>query len=58
MPKITIKTPFNYQSGGETTHYKKGEQEVPQAVADHALARGFAANPSTVDKPAEPATKA
>jgi len=43
MPKITITEPFNYASGGVTTHYEKGEKDVPQAVADHAHRLGFAA---------------
>jgi len=50
MPAITIATPFNF-SLGAVTHYKKGEQDVPQAVAEHAKARGYLANA----KPAAPA---
>ncbi|NQD80274.1 glycogen branching protein [Pseudomonas sp. CrR14] len=52
MPKISITQAFNFQSGGVTKHFKKGEQDVPQAVADHALAHGFTPKPKA-DKKAE-----
>lgn len=61
MPKITIATPFNYQTGADTKHYPKGEQDVPQAVAEHAIAKGFSAKPKDEKKtetPAAPVTKA
>ena len=61
MPKINVTTPFNFQSGADTTHYAKGEQDVPQAVADHAIAKGFSPKPKDEKKtetPAAPATKA
>jgi len=45
MPKITVTEPFNFGRGPDVTHYKKGEQDVPQAVAEHAAARGFIAKP-------------
>lgn len=45
MPKIKITQAFNFHSGGVTKHYKKGEADVPQAVADHAIARGYAPAP-------------
>lgn len=45
MPAITIATPFNYSIGETATHYKKGEQDVPQAVADHAARHGYLAKP-------------
>lgn len=45
MPMIKITQAFNFQSGGVTKHYKKGEQDVPQAVVDHAIARGYAPAP-------------
>ena len=45
MPKITVTEPFNYAHGPDVQHYAKGEQEVPQAVADHAEAKGFMAKP-------------
>lgn len=45
MPKIKITQAFNFQSGGVTKHYKKGEEDVPQAVADHAVARGYTPAP-------------
>ncbi|MDP2444162.1 glycogen branching protein [Pseudomonas sp.] len=46
MPKITITEPFNFASGGNVTHYKKGpDQDVPQAVAEHAMNRGFTPKP-------------
>lgn len=46
MPKITITEPFNFASGGEVTHYKKGpDQDVPPAVAEHALKHGFTPKP-------------
>lgn len=41
MPKINAKAPFNFASGPTVRHYPKGEQNVPQAVADHAAAHGF-----------------
>lgn len=46
MPKIKITQAFNFQSGGVTKHYEKGEQDVPQAVADHAIARGYSPEPA------------
>lgn len=60
MPKINITQAFNFQSGGVTKHFKKGEQDVPQAVADHALERGYSPKPKA-DKKSEaeaPAPKA
>lgn len=51
MPKVTISKPFNYQHGGEVKRYKVGDQDVPQAVADHAKAKGFL-KPEAQDKPA------
>lgn len=45
MPKITVTEPFNYGHGLDAKHYAKGEQEVPQVVADHAEAKGFMAKP-------------
>lgn len=41
MPKITVKAPFNFAIGPVVKHYKQGEHDVPQAVADHAAAHGF-----------------
>lgn len=51
MPKIKITEAFNYQSGGETKRYDKGEYDVPQAVVDHALAKGFSPKPKDDIKP-------
>ena len=45
MPKITVTEPFNYGHGLDAKHYAKGEQDVPQAVADYAEAKGFMAKP-------------
>lgn len=45
MPKITVKAPFNFAIGPTVKHYKTGEQDVPQAVADHAAAHGFIDTP-------------
>lgn len=53
MPKVTISKPFNYQHGGEVKRYKVGVQDVPQAVADHAKAKGFI----EPEAPAKPAPK-
>ena len=44
MPMIKITQAFNFHSGGVTKHYEKGEQDVTQAVADHAVARGYSPN--------------
>ncbi|HLA33012.1 MAG TPA: glycogen branching protein [Pseudomonas sp.] len=41
MPKIAVTQPFNYAHGPVVKHYKKGEQDVPQAVAHHAATHGF-----------------
>ncbi|MEQ9725204.1 glycogen branching protein [Pseudomonas sp. WHRI 8822A] len=58
MPKIQITQAFNFQSGGVTKHYKKGEEDVPQAVADHAIARGYSPKPAEPDgDPAQPAAE-
>lgn len=53
MPKVTISKPFNYQHGVEVKRYKAGAQDVPQAVADHAKAKGFI----EPEAPAKPAPK-
>ncbi len=46
MPKITITEPFNFASGGEVAHYPKGpDQDVPQAVVEHALKHGYTTKP-------------
>lgn len=57
MPKITITEPFNFASGGVVTHYPKGpDQDVPQAVAEHALTHGYNTKPKAkADAPAAPA---
>lgn len=52
MPKITVTQPFNFAIGPSVKHYPKGEQDVPQAVADHAKANGFIA-PAKVDAAAK-----
>ena len=52
MPMIKITQAFNFQSGGVTKHYKKGEEDVPQAVADHAIARGYSPKPAEPDSDA------
>ncbi|MEH6564642.1 MAG: glycogen branching protein [Halopseudomonas sp.] len=55
MTKINVKQPFNFTCGGVTKHYKVGEQDVPQPVADHAAKQGFD-KPKAAAKPkAEPA---
>ncbi|MCQ4297499.1 glycogen branching protein [Pseudomonas stutzeri] len=41
MPRVTISKPFNYQQGGDVKRYEVGAQDVTQAVADHAKAKGF-----------------
>lgn len=51
MPKVTISKPFNYQHGAEVKRYKTGIQDVPEAVADHAKAKGFI-EPEAQAKPA------
>ncbi|MDP3978332.1 MAG: glycogen branching protein [Pseudomonas sp.] len=53
MPKITVTAPFNYAIGPTVKHYAKGEQDVPQAVAEHAAAHGFTAKPKTPTEPLE-----
>lgn len=53
MPKITVTAPFNYGLGPTVKHYAKGEQDVPQAVASHAKAHGFA-KPAKVEAAAKP----
>jgi hypothetical protein len=58
MPKITITEPFNYASGGVTTHYGKGAKDVPQAVADHAYKHGFATEPKEKAAKADAASDA
>lgn len=55
MPAISIATPFNFAVGATVTHYKQGEQDVPQAVADHAKARGYLAKAEAKPKAATPA---
>ena len=45
MPRINVTHPFNYAHGADVKQYAKGEQDVPQAVADHAKALGFAQLP-------------
>ena len=51
MPKITVTAPFNYAHGPNVKHYAKGEQDVPQAVAEHAAANGFTAKPQAPPVP-------
>lgn len=54
MPTIKITKPFNFRAGGVVDAYEPGEQDVPQAVADHAVAKGFADKPA--EKPAAAST--
>jgi len=59
MPKITITEPFNFASGGVVTHYKKGpDQDVPQAVAEHALKQGYTPKPKAKAKAEAPVAPA
>lgn len=58
MPKITITQAFNYSSGGVVKTYKQGEQDVPQAVADHAQRKGFAAKSGPAAKAKDKAVEA
>lgn len=51
MPKINVAKPFNFSKGGQVKAYKKGEQEVPADVAEHAKQRGYLVEPA---KPAAP----
>lgn len=53
MPKITVTAPFNFAIGPNVKHYPKGEQDVPQAVADHAEAHGFIAKLKAPPEPVE-----
>jgi len=53
MPKITVLAPFNFAIGPTVKHYAKGEQDVPQAVAEHAAANGFTAKPKAQSEPVE-----
>lgn len=57
MPEIVITQAFNHREGLQVTHYPKSEKAVAvsQAVADHALARGFTPKPE--EKAQKPATK-
>ena len=57
MPEVTISKPFNYQHGGEVKRYKVGAQDVPQAVADHAKAKGFLKPEAQPEAQAKPAPK-
>lgn len=64
MPKHTVTQAFHYATGGEVLHFKKGEQDLPPAVAEHAIKHGFVPAPKTptakqTDAPtkAEPAAK-
>lgn len=61
MPEIVITQAFNHREGSQVTHYPKSEKAVAvsQAVADHALARGFTPKPEekaqkSAAKPAAP----
>ncbi|MER0040602.1 MULTISPECIES: glycogen branching protein [Pseudomonas] len=54
MPKIKITQAFNFHSGGVTKHYEKGERDVTQAVADHAVARGYSPKPAEPEGDAAP----
>lgn len=57
MPEIVITQAFNHREGSQVTHYPKSEKAVAvsQAVADHALARGFTPKPE--EKAQKPAGK-
>lgn len=58
MPQYRVTQAFHYAQGGNVVRYTKGEQPLPPAVADHALAHGFAEPMQTKPRrtPAPPAT--
>ncbi|MFR0690238.1 hypothetical protein ACLUTX_12635 [Enterobacterales bacterium AE_CKDN230030158-1A_HGKHYDSX7] len=57
MPEIVITQAFNHREGSQVTHYPKSEKAVAvsQAVAAHALARGFSPKPE--EKAQKPTAK-
>ncbi|ROZ80897.1 glycogen branching protein [Pseudomonas neustonica] len=64
MPKHNVTQAFHYATGGAVLLFKKGEQDLPPAVAEHAIKHGFVSAPkSLTDKQtaapakAEPAAK-
>lgn len=58
MPRITVKTAFNYDQGDKVLSVEAGDQDVSDAVAAHAFQHGFAQEPKKAkfaDKPTDTA---